>query len=197
MRKVALLLAATALGIPTGARAADPASCATVRMADPGWSDITSTNGVAATLLRALGYRQTVSTLSVPIIFQALSAGQLDVFLGPSIHVGASNVVTARPVPDNLLPLIERHRINSFFAPPTVWIALLRSPLFDRTDLTSLRKGYYGASIMPVGVLRELAQRLPRVRLWNLYGQTEIAARSRTLADRDVAARRRWRLAAL
>ena len=100
---------------------------------------------------------------------------QLDVFLGPSIYVGCTNVVTGKPVPENLLPLIERHRITSFFAPPTVWIALLRSPLFDRTDLSSLKKGYYGASIMPVEVLRELAKRLPAVRLWNLYGQTEIA----------------------
>ena len=97
---------------------------------------------------------------------------QLDVFLGPSIYVGAVNVITAKPTPDNLLPLIARHRISSFFAPPTVWIALLRSPLFEQTDLTSLRKGYYGASIMPVEVLRELAARLPQVRLWNLYGQT-------------------------
>src|SRR5262249_37005824 len=51
---------------------------------------------------------------------------QLDAFLGPSLYVGASNVITAKPVPANLLPLIERHRITSFFAPPTVWIALLR-----------------------------------------------------------------------
>jgi fatty-acyl-CoA synthase len=100
---------------------------------------------------------------------------QLDVFLGPSLYVGATNVITAKPVPENLLPLIERHRISSFFAPPTVWIALLRSPLFDATDLSSLAKGYYGASIMPVEVLREIARRLPQVRLWNLYGQTEIA----------------------
>ena len=110
---------------------------------------------------------------------------QLDVFLGPSIYVGASNVITARPVPDNLLPLIERHRISSFFAPPTVWIALLRSPLFDRTDLSSLRKGYYGASIMPVEVLREMAQRLPQVQLWNLYGQTEIAPLATMLGPQD------------
>ena len=66
---------------------------------------------------------------------------QLDVFLGPSLYVGASNVITAKPVPDNLLPLIERHSITSFFAPPTVWIALLRSPLFDATDLSSLAQG--------------------------------------------------------
>ena len=56
---------------------------------------------------------------------------QLDVFLGPSIYVGGTNVITAKPTPDNLLPLIERHRVTSFFAPPTVWISLLRSPLFD------------------------------------------------------------------
>ena len=110
---------------------------------------------------------------------------QLDVFLGPAIYVGASNVITATPTPDNLLPLIARHRISSFFAPPTVWIALLRSPLFDRTDLSSLRKGYYGASIMPMEVLRELAARLPQVRLWNLYGQTEIAPLATMLGPDD------------
>jgi fatty-acyl-CoA synthase len=110
---------------------------------------------------------------------------QLDVFLGPCIYVGATNVITAKPTPDNLLPLIARHRIGSFFAPPTVWIALLRSPLFDGTDLGSLRKGYYGASIMPVEVLRELSRRLAQVRLWNLYGQTEIAPLATMLGPDD------------
>jgi fatty-acyl-CoA synthase len=110
---------------------------------------------------------------------------QLDVFLGPSIYCGASNVVTAVPSPENLLPLIQKHRITSFFAPPTVWISLLRSPLFDQTDLSSLRKGYYGASIMPVAVLKELAERLPKVRLWNLYGQTEIAPLATMLGPED------------
>jgi fatty-acyl-CoA synthase len=99
--------------------------------------------------------------------------------------VGASNVITAHPTPDNLLPLIERWRISSFFAPPTVWISLLRSPLFDRCNLSSLRKGYYGASIMPVEVQRELSQRLPEVRLWNLYGQTEIAPLATVLGPDD------------
>lgn len=110
---------------------------------------------------------------------------QLDVFFGPAIYVGSSNVITGKPVPENLLPLIERHRISSFFAPPTVWISLLRSPLFDRTDLTSLKKGYYGASIMPVAVMREILERLPGLRLWNLYGQTEIAPLATMLGPDD------------
>ena len=100
---------------------------------------------------------------------------QLDVFLGPGLYVGATNVITGKPVPDNLLDLLERFRINSFFAPPSIWIALLRSPRFDTTDLQALAKGYFGASIMPVEIIREISRRLPSIRLWNFYGQTEIA----------------------
>ena len=110
---------------------------------------------------------------------------QLDVFLGPAIYVGGTNVITAKPTPDNLLPLIQQHGITSFFAPPTVWISLLRSPIFESTNLSSLRKGYYGASIMPVEVMREMAQRMPGVRLWNLYGQTEIAPLATMLGPDD------------
>jgi fatty-acyl-CoA synthase len=100
---------------------------------------------------------------------------QLDVFLGPAIYVGATNVITGKPAADNILALLERHAINSFFAPPSIWIALLRSAQFDGSDLSALTKGYYGAAIMPVEVLKEIQRRLPKLRLWNFYGQTEIA----------------------
>ncbi|TFV86898.1 long-chain-fatty-acid--CoA ligase [Oxalobacteraceae bacterium OM1] len=100
---------------------------------------------------------------------------QLDVFLGPAVYLGATSIITGQPRPDVILPLIAQYKANSFFAPPSVWIALLRSPQFDTTDLASLEKGYYGASIMPVEVLKEMQVRMPRVRLWNFYGQTEIA----------------------
>jgi fatty-acyl-CoA synthase len=100
---------------------------------------------------------------------------QLDVFLGPAVYQGATNIIASAPTPEIVLPLMAEHRITSFFAPPTVWIGLLRSPLFDQLDHASLRKGYYGASIMPVEVLREIKRRVPELRLWNLYGQTEIA----------------------
>ncbi len=110
---------------------------------------------------------------------------QLDVFFGPAIYIGSENHITAKPTPDNLLAMMQAHGITSFFAPPTVWIALLRSPQFDQTDLSKLAKGYYGASIMPVEVLKEIARRLPKVRLWNLYGQTEIAPLATMLGPDD------------
>ena len=100
---------------------------------------------------------------------------QLDCFLGPDIYLGATSIILPSPEPERVLAAIQEHRATKFFAPPTVWIALMRSPAFDAADLTSLRKGYYGASPMPSEVLREMQRRLPDLRLWNFYGQTELA----------------------
>ncbi|KAM9861977.1 fatty acyl-CoA synthetase [Leucobacter sp. BZR 635] len=100
---------------------------------------------------------------------------QLDCFLGPDIMLGATSVLLPGPDPATVLRTIAEHRVTKFFAPPTVWISLLRSPEFAGADLTSLTKGYYGAAAMPVEVLHELQQRLPGLQLWNFYGQTELA----------------------
>src|SRR4051794_33325481 len=100
---------------------------------------------------------------------------QLDCFFGPDVYVGATSIILSGPDPAAILRTIAAERVTKLFAPPTVWISLLRCPDFDGTDLSSLRKGYYGASAMPVEVLREIQQRLPDVRLWNFYGQTEMA----------------------
>ncbi len=69
--------------LPLGqARAGDAEACATIRMSDPGWTDINSTNAFADVVLGALGYRADIKTLSVPIGYQSLKSKDLDVFLG-------------------------------------------------------------------------------------------------------------------
>jgi len=100
---------------------------------------------------------------------------QLDCFLGVDVYLGATSILLPGPDPATVLRAIAEHRVTKFFAPPTVWIGLLRHPDFDGADLSRLRKGYYGASPMPVEVLKELQERLPDVQLWNFYGQTEMA----------------------
>lgn len=72
---LAALPAALGAMLPGTAEAAEPAACHDVRMADPGWSDIDATNAVAGVVLDALGYRQQVSNLSVPITYQGLKKG--------------------------------------------------------------------------------------------------------------------------
>jgi fatty-acyl-CoA synthase len=109
----------------------------------------------------------------------------LDCFFGPDVYVGATSVILPRPDPELMLAAIARERVTKLFCPPTVWISLLRSPAFATADLSSLCKGYYGASPMPVEVLREIQERLPKVRLWNLYGQTEMAPLAAVLRPAD------------
>ena len=58
------------------------ARCETVKMADPGWSDIAATNAIAGFLLSGMGYKAKVDTLAVPITYGGLKDGQVDVFLG-------------------------------------------------------------------------------------------------------------------
>ena len=110
---------------------------------------------------------------------------QLHVFLTPDVYLGATSIVLPSPDAATILATIERERATKLFCPPTVWISLLRHPDFDTRDLSSLRKGYYGASIMPVEVLREILRRLPDVALFNLYGQTEMAPLATFLAPED------------
>jgi fatty-acyl-CoA synthase len=112
-------------------------------------------------------------------------SAQLHCFFTPSIHLGAVNVLLPKADPAAMLAAVEAERATKLFCPPTVWIALLNHPDFDRRDLSSLRKGYYGASVMPVEVLAELGERLPGVRLFNFYGQTEMSPVATVLGPDD------------
>ncbi|CAL9359544.1 Long-chain-fatty-acid--CoA ligase [Streptomyces sp. enrichment culture] len=101
-------------------------------------------------------------------------SAQMHVFLLPYLAVGATNIILDAPDGDRLLDLVEAGRVDSLFAPPTVWIALSHRPDFATRDLSGLRKAYYGASVMPVPVLERLKERLPDLAFYNCFGQSEI-----------------------
>ncbi|USQ86522.1 acyl-CoA synthetase [Streptomyces phaeoluteigriseus] len=115
---------------------------------------------------------------SLPLYHSA----QMHVFLLPYLAVGATNVILDAPDGDRLFDLIESGRVDSLFAPPTVWIGLANRPDFDTRDLGGLRKAYYGASIMPVPVLERLRERLPKLSFYNCFGQSEIGPLATVLA---------------
>ncbi|KAF1050581.1 MAG: Glycine betaine-binding protein OpuAC [Stenotrophomonas maltophilia] len=82
MKTLSTLLLAGALALGGPLAHAEDEACATVKLADPGWTDIAVTNGLASFLLDSLGYQAKVDTLSVPIIYGGLRDGQVDAFLG-------------------------------------------------------------------------------------------------------------------
>ncbi len=112
-------------------------------------------------------------------------SAQMHVFTIPSLMIGSTSYVLQAPVADVVFKAISTEKLNSVFAPPTVWIGLLRDSGFDEHDLSSLTNIYYGASIMPEPIAAELQQRLPGSRLFNCYGQSEMAPLATVLAPED------------
>lgn len=125
-----------------------------------------------ASCIVAFDYARTDRALAALPLYHT---AQMHGFSMPQLIMGAQTWLIESPVPADSLELIERHRITSFFAPPTVWISFLRHPDFATRDLRELRNIYYGASIMPGPIIAELRQRLPGARPYHAYGQTEIA----------------------
>ncbi|TWI56507.1 glycine betaine/proline transport system substrate-binding protein [Pseudomonas duriflava] len=92
------LLLALSLGAPLLAHAAEPESCATVRFADVGWTDITVTTAVTSEILKALGYKTKTNMISVPVTYKSMQNKDIDVFLGNWMPSMAADI---KPYTDN------------------------------------------------------------------------------------------------
>jgi fatty-acyl-CoA synthase len=110
---------------------------------------------------------------------------QLHCFLLPFIYVGAKNIILHKADPVEIMKNIEKYKVNHMFAPPTVWISVLNHPEFEKYDLSSLKKGAYGASIMPIEIIMRLSKTFSGMRLWNYYGQTEMSPVATILKPQD------------
>ncbi|MBO0874083.1 MAG: acyl-CoA synthetase [Pseudonocardia sp.] len=116
------------------------------------------------------------------------SAG-MHVLMLPYLAVGATNHVMEAPDVPEILRRVEADRIGALFLAPTVWVPLSQHPDFSTRDLSSLRKAYYGASIMPQPVLQRLQAALPDLRFYNLFGQSEIGPLATALGPDEHAER--------
>jgi len=112
-------------------------------------------------------------------------SAQMHVFLVPWLAVGASNTVVETPDPGDVLRRLAEDRHGAFFAAPTLWVALANHPEFGSRDLSSLRKAYYGASIMPGPVLERLREAMPELGFYNCFGQSEIGPLATILRPED------------
>lgn len=113
---------------------------------------------------------------------------QRDVFMNPIFWIGGTNILMGPDI-GRILKSIADYKATMFFAPPTVWIGMLRHPEFSQHDLSSLVKCYYGASIMPKEILRELLKKFPKAGVYNYYGQTELAPYHTILKAEDAMAK--------
>lgn len=122
---------------------------------------------------------------SLPLYHSA----QMHVFLMPGLMLGTTNHLVPAPDLDDILRRVPEQGITSLFFPPTVWVGLANHPGLADADLSALRRAYYGASIMPVPVLKSLQERLPDVGFYNCFGQSEIGPLATVLRPEEHAER--------
>ena len=88
------LLATTVAFAFTGA--AQAAGCDKVVFSDVGWTDITATTAATSLILEALGYETETKVLGVPVTYEGLASGDVDVFLGNWMPTMESNIAPYR-----------------------------------------------------------------------------------------------------
>ncbi|MDZ4394735.1 choline ABC transporter substrate-binding protein [Cypionkella sp.] len=72
------------------------AGCDKVIFSDVGWTDITATTAATSLVLEALGYETETKVLSVPVTYEGLASGDVDVFLGNWMPTMESNIAPYR-----------------------------------------------------------------------------------------------------
>jgi fatty-acyl-CoA synthase len=75
--------------------------------------------------------------------------------------------------PEATLDAVEKERCTGLYGVPTMFIAELACPNFDRRDLTSLRTGTMAGSPCPVEVMRQVIERMHMREVTIAYGMTE------------------------
>ncbi len=78
-----------------------------------------------------------------------------------------------RSTPEAVLKAIEQERCTALYGVPTMFIAELSEPDFDRFDLSSLRTGIMAGAVCPEPVMREVIERMHMRDVTIGYGMTE------------------------
>ncbi|MDU0460689.1 MAG: AMP-binding protein [Geobacteraceae bacterium] len=75
--------------------------------------------------------------------------------------------------PLKVLQAIEKERCTAVHGVPTMFIAELEHPDFNKFDLTSLRTGIMAGSVCPIEVMKRVVKDMHITEITSVYGQTE------------------------
>ncbi len=75
--------------------------------------------------------------------------------------------------PKPALACINQERITAFHGVPTMFIAMLEHPDFEKTDFSYMRTGIMAGSPCPEPVMKEVIEKMNMTEITIVYGQTE------------------------
>jgi acyl-CoA synthetase (AMP-forming)/AMP-acid ligase II len=143
-----------------------------------------------------LTHRSLAAGVANSAIARPLAADDVYLFPFPLFHVAAYNVLHAhlrrRPVvlvprfdAATVLSLVSSERVTCCSLAPTMLAMLLDHPDRDADALAGLRQISYGASAMPLELLRRVTRELPHCGLAQGYGMTELSGNAVFLSPED------------
>lgn len=116
--------------------------------------------------------------------WQRYDLGETGLLVMPCFHVGgtsfglgiifngAHSVVLPEYDPDQIVDLIEEYKVSKVFMVPAALQNLMDNPKLDNADLSSLNHVYYGASPIPIDLMRDAMNRFG-CGFVQMYGMTE------------------------
>ena len=93
--------------------------------------------------------------------------------LGCITHGSAIVIASEHFDPLKTLQALEQERCTALYGVPTMFIAQLDHPEFDKFDVSSLRTGIMAGSPCPIEVMRQVIDRMGAHQMTIAYGQTE------------------------
>ena len=75
--------------------------------------------------------------------------------------------------PKSSLACVNNERITAFHGVPTMFIAMLQHPDFEKTDFSYVRTGIMAGSPCPIAKMREVVDKMNMKEITIVYGQTE------------------------
>jgi glycine betaine/proline transport system substrate-binding protein len=94
MTQTRLAISALALAVLAGPVLAE--GCDKIIFSDVGWTDITATTAATTVVLQALGYETDIKVLAVPVTYEGLANGDIDIFLGNWMPTMEENIAPYR-----------------------------------------------------------------------------------------------------
>lgn len=119
----------------------------------------------------ALNYQPGESALAVLPFFHIYG---MQVLMGSLLAEGITIVTVPRFDMEQVLGLIQTHKITQFFAVPPIVLGLAKTPLLDQYDVSSLRKIFSGAAPLGAELAAEAQERVGCAVVQG-YGMTEIS----------------------
>lgn len=98
---------------------------------------------------------------------------------------GVKIIILREFVPSLVLDAIQRHRVTATFLVPAMILVLLSEKNIDQVDLSSLRRVIYGASPIPIDLLKNALRVFKRTGFVQVYGLTETSGVITALLPED------------